>query len=156
MASFRKDLDAELAQALTSELHGQSKQTFDKTVETHWHLTQHNFLVNAGGAAAVLAYLGSSLGNKFAIWPLLCFLAGIVASGLEVRALLSIYGALHKDALTRLRGFMNNSTPAEEAVPKQGIANCATAVNYWSGVVSQSSFVLGVVLGVSFYLWYAP
>ena len=91
MSLYRKDLDEELSNALTSELHAQTKQTFDKVVETDWRLTQHNFLINAGGAAAVLAYLGASSSSKFAILSLLCFLVGVVASGIEIRMLLSSY-----------------------------------------------------------------
>jgi hypothetical protein len=67
MPDYRQDIDKDLVKDIDAELHAQTKQTFDKVVETDWRLTQHNFLINAGGAAAMLAYLGSSSASKFAI-----------------------------------------------------------------------------------------
>ena len=156
MPDYRKDLDEDLVKALDAELHAQTKQTFDKVVETDWRLTQHNFLINAGGAAAVLAYLGSSSDSKFAIWSLLIFVVGVIASGVEIRALLQVYGGLHKDALRRLNGFMHNTLSTDEITPKEGIAPIASKMNHWSGIVSQGSFVLGVAVGLVLYFCNAP
>lgn len=155
MSDYRKNLDEDLAKALDAELHTQTKQTFDKVVETDWRLTQHNFLINAGGAAAVLAYLGSSSSSKFAIWPLLLFVVGVIASGIEIRALLQVYRSLHKDALRRLNGFMRNTLSTDEITPK-GIAPIASRVNHWSGLAAQASFVLGVGVGLVLYFCNAP
>lgn len=156
MPDYRQDLDKDLAKALDVELHAQTKQTFDKVVETDWRLTQHNFLINAGGAAAVLAYLGSSSASKFAIWPLLIFVAGVIASGIEIRALLRVHETLHKDALHRLNGFIYNKLSTDEIAPKEGIAPIPSKVNHWSGIVSQASFVLGVAVGMALYFCNAP
>ena len=156
MAQFRKDMDEETANAVAGELHSQTKQTFEKIVETDWRLTQHNFLVNAGGSAAVLAYLGTSSSSKFAIWSLVCFLVGIIASGVEIRALLAIYSGLRKDAGDRLNGFMNNKIAAESAVPDRNVAKVPSQINHWAGWVSQISFVLGVVVGLFLFFCYAP
>jgi hypothetical protein len=156
MPNYRKDLDEDLVKALDAELHAQTKQTFDKVVETDWRFTQHNFLINAGGAVAVLAYIGSSSDSKFAIWSLLLFVVGVIASGVEIRALLREYGSLHKDALRRLSGFMHNTLSIDEITPKDGIAPLATKVNHWSGVVAQGSFVLGVGVGLVLYFCNVP
>jgi len=152
MAPYRKDMEEETAIAIANELRSQTKQTFDKIVETDWRLTQHNFLVNAGGSAAALAYLGTSAGSKFAVWSLLCFLVGVIASGVEIRALLAVYNGLHNDALNRLSGFMNNQLPLEKAVPIAKITKIPSRVNHWSGWVAQISFVLGVVTGLKLFL----
>lgn len=156
MSDYRKDLDDELVKAIDAELHAQTKQTFDKIVETDWRLIQHNFLINAGGAAAVLAYLSSSSGSKFAIWSLLTFVVGVIASGIEIRALLRVYSRMHEDALRRLNGFMHNTLSTNEITPREGIAPIASKVNRWSGIVSQSSFVLGVTVGLVLYFCKAP
>ena len=155
MAQFRKDMDAETANAVVGELHSQRKQTFEKIVETDWRLTKHNFLVNAGGSTAALAYLGTSSSSKFAIWSLVCFLVGVIASGAEIRALLAIYSGLRKDAWERLDGFMNNKITAENAVPDQNVVKVPSKINHWAGWVSQISFVLGVVVGLFLFFCYA-
>ncbi len=152
MAQYRKDMEEETANAVAGELHSQTKQTFEKIVETDWRLTQHNFLVNAGGAGAVLAYLGTSSSSKFAVWSLLCFLVGVIASGAEIRALLAIYSGLHKDASNRLNGFMSNQLSVEEAVPKQGVVKLPGKINHWTGWAAQISFVLGVIVGLVLFL----
>lgn len=156
MATKRKDMEQETAIAISNELHSQTKQTFDKIVESDWRLTQHNFLVNAGGSAAVLAYLGTSTSSKFAVWSLLFFLVGVIASGIEIRALLAVYNGLHNDALNRLNGFMKNDLPIERTVPIADITKIPSRINHWSGWVSQISFILGVVVGVILFLWCTP
>lgn len=148
MDEYRKDLDPEVAAAIGEELSAQARQCFDKVIETDWRLTQHNFLANAGGAAAVLAYLGTTPTPKFAVWPLILFLIGIIASGVEIRALLSVYSALHKDALRRRARFMSNELRVKESVPAPGIAGWASCINHWSGVVAQVSFILGMAVGL--------
>jgi hypothetical protein len=156
MVQYRKDMEEETVNAIANELHSQTKQTFDKVVETDWRLTQHNLLVNAGGSAAVLAYLGTSASSKFAVWSLLCFLVGVIASGVEIRALLAIYSELHNDALNRLSGFMKNELPVEKAIPSTTITKVPSRVNHWSGWVAQTSFVLGVGVGLFLFLCYTP
>ena len=151
MSDYRKDLDEDLVKALDVELHAQTKQNFDKLVEIDRWLTQHNFLINAGGATAILAYLGSSSNSKFAIWSLLLFVVGVIASGVEIRALLRVYDSLHKDALRRLNGFMHNTLSTDEITPEEGLAPIASKINHWSGVVAQGSFVLGVSVGLALY-----
>jgi hypothetical protein len=156
MDKYQRDLDPEVAAAIANELSAQTRQCFDKVIETDWRLTQHNFLMNAGGAAAVLAYLGSTPTPRFAIWPLLLFLIGVVASGIEIRALLSVYDALHKDALRRRAGFTSNELRVKESVPTAGVTGCASHINHWSGVVSQVSFVLGVAVGTWMFFTAVP
>lgn len=153
---MKDQLSDDLAAAIGDELAAQCRQCFDKVVETDWRLTQHNFLMNAGGVAALLAYIGSNPNATFAIWPLICFLVGIIASGVEIRALLKTYSALHSDALRRREGFMMNRLSVADSVPKEGVAGKAAVINHWSGVISQTAFVLGVVWGVVMYLYAAP
>jgi hypothetical protein len=82
--------------------------------------------------------------------------AGVIASGIEIRALLRVYETLHKDALQRLNGFMYNKLSTEEIVPREGIAPIASKVNHLSDIVSQASFVLGVTVGIALYFCNVP
>jgi hypothetical protein len=86
---YRKNLDEELSNALTSELLAQTKQTFDKVVETDWRLTQHNFLLRL---YCIPWYFFKCKVRRLA-FALLS--VGVVASGAIVRVLVAIYGALH-------------------------------------------------------------
>ena len=152
MAQYRKDMKEEIANAIADELRSQKEQTFEKIVETDWRLIQYNFLVNAGGAAAALAYLGTSSSSRFVVWSLLCFLVGVIASGAEIRALLAVYSGLNRDALDRLNGFMNNRLSAEAAVPKLDVVKVPSRINHWAGRTAQIFFVLGVVVGLVLFL----
>ena len=156
MPQLRKDMQDETANTIAGELHSETKEIFSKVVETDWRFTQHNFLVNAGGAVAVLAYLGTSSSSKFAIWPLLCFLVGVVASGIEIRMLLASYRILYIDALNRLNGFMKSELPAEQTAPSASVARVQGTINKISGWIAQVSFLLGVAVGLFLYFCNAP
>jgi len=156
MDETRNKLHPDFAAAMGKELSAQVRLCFDKSVETNWRLVQHNFLVNAGGSAATLAYLGTEPTAIFAIWPLLCFLIGVVTSGVEIRSLLSIYGALYKDARRRHTGFTADKLSVKELSPSSDVAKCADRINQWSGWIAQAVFVVGVVVGVILYPIYAP
>jgi hypothetical protein len=58
MPDLRSQLDPEVQRRADKELTSQVDRSFEEGIETGHKLTQHNFLVNAGGAAAVLAYMG--------------------------------------------------------------------------------------------------
>ena len=156
MDERREQLTPDTADAIAQELSEQCRETFQKVVETDWRLTQHNFLVNAGGSAAVLAFLGSGARPTYAGWALVLFLVGVVASGIEVRALVDVYAALHNDAIRRRSGFMSNELAVRDSVPKPGLAGKAATINHWSGVVSQFAFILGVIVGLWGYFFHTP
>jgi len=143
------ELEPEVGQPVLSTLSDQVRESFDKIVETDKWLTQHNFLVNAGGAAAVLGYIGTSPSSTYAVFPLLIFLIGVVASGIEIRGLLSIYGHLHEDALRRRGGFVSDQINVKEAATIKDVPKWSKRANHWSGVVAQLSFVLGCIVGIS-------
>jgi len=146
------ELEPEVGQPILNTLSDQSRESFDKIVETDKWLTQHNFLVNAGGAAATLGYLGASPNSSFAIFPLLLFLIGIIASGIEIRGLLSIYSHLHKDALRRRGEFVSDEISVKEAASVEKVPIWSVRANHWSGIASQLSFVGGSVIGIIVYV----
>ena len=145
-------LDPEGGNSISNTLASQSRESFDKIVETDKWLTQHNFLVNAGGAVAVLGYLGTTPSSSFAILPLVIFLIGIIASGIEIRGLISMYGHLHKDAIKRRSGFVNDEMSVREASAAEKVPQSIARINHWSGLISQGAFVLGSVVGVLGYV----
>jgi cytochrome c biogenesis protein CcdA len=142
-------LDPATAAAISDTLSAQALHAFDKVVETDKWLTQSNFLVNTGGAIAVMSYLGTSHTSHFAIFPLVIFLVGIVASGIEIRALLKVYGFLHQDALRRREGFVTEKLSVGEAATVREIPGIWRKLNGWCGVASQVAFVLGATAGVA-------
>src|SRR3990172_7994911 len=152
MDEFYKDLPPDLAATIVDELSSQARQTFDKVVETDWRLTQHNLLVNAGGAAAILAYLGSDPTPTFPIWPLACFVVGVAASGTEIRALLQVYSSLNEDALRRRAEFVENKLRVKDLGPPVNVGGCAANINHWCGWLAQVAFVAGVVVGITLYV----
>lgn len=142
------ELDKGTAEELSSILAGQVNTSFSALVETDKWLTQHNFLVNAGGAAAVLSYLASNPPPTFAIVPLSIFALGVIASGIEIRFLMKIHGELHKDAIRRRTGFVSDKLSVIQAADVQAPTNVTKNVNHYSGLVSQISFIVGAVVGI--------
>ncbi|PLW83238.1 hypothetical protein CWI75_07465 [Kineobactrum sediminis] len=123
-----------------------------KFIESSWRLTQHNFISNAGGAVAVLGYMGASNAGGWAVYPLLLFALGIISSTVEVRALLSTYACLYEatsDVLERIlgRSFGLNDTKLDT----KG-SNVAGNVNKYASYLSQTSFIVGVLVGGYFYV----
>ena len=143
------ELDSSVGESVLKALSRQAREAFDKIVETNKWLTQYNFLVNAGGAAAILAYLGTDPTPTFAVLPLIIFLFGVIASGIEIRGLLEIYGHLQNDALRRQRGFVSDKLTVQEAASVEEVPIVAMRINHWSGIISQAAFILGCVVGVA-------
>ena len=146
----RNQLDPETQLRANEELTAVNR-SFEELISIGHKLTQHNFLVNAGGAAAVLAYIGSTPGAGFAMWPLACFLVGVVATGVELRSLATFFEALHKDAIHRRAEFRKGKLDLSDAVPPPDLGR-PTRVHYWSRQFAQWAFPVGVTLGVIFYL----
>lgn len=142
-----KDLSADAFRALDDELKGECSEAFQKLIETHSRITQHNFLTNAGGAAAVLAYLSTNPTPTFAFISLFIFTAGTIASGIEIKSLGNIYAAIHLDALRRRRGFNNNSLKLEDCVPPADLAKRDGTINRYAGNFSQLCFAVGALAG---------
>ena len=150
MSDLRSQLPPDIQQAADQEFTSQVKQAFDSIVTIDGRLTQHNFLVNAGGAVAVLAFIGARPYAGFSFWPLGLFLLGVVASGVELRALLIWSSHLHNDAMERRRKFAADTLPLSQAVPAADLAKWWRRLNHWSGICSQVCFIFGTVAGLLF------
>lgn len=96
----------------------------------------------------MLGYLGSTPTPTHAIFPLVIFIIGIIASGIEIRGLLGIYSHLHKDALKRRGGFISDEFTVREAATVEVVPKKYTRANQWSGYISQASFILGCIVAV--------
>jgi len=142
------DLDPETSVTLSNIIMDQMRETFLKVIETEKWLTQHNFLVNAGGSAAVLTYLASDPTPTFAIFPLVIFLTGIFASGIEIRTMLYIYSHLHLDAARRREGWSSGEYTVEESSSVKLTKPYIHNLNHWSGIYAQIAFLVGSLVGV--------
>lgn len=148
MGNLRSELDPDTREKADAELTSQVNRAFDELIETARKLSQHSFLVNSGGAAAILAFIGTNPDASFAFLPLIFFLVGVVASGLELRFLLKSLAALHRDAISRRSEFVLDRLPLTNAGPVANVGSWDTKLSGWSGDVAQASFPLGVVLGI--------
>ena len=145
---LRKNIgDPELLERMDAELRAQVADSFSHLLATDQKLTQYSFLVNSGGAAAVLAFLGAAEPASFAWWPLGCFLVGAIASGLELRFHLWWLAELNSDAARRQSEFHAGTLPFNEAVPSPEIGKWRRRIHHWSGLVAQATFPLGVLAG---------
>ena len=148
MTDLRDNLDPDYRSQADAMLTSQVEESFEELVDTGRKLRQQNFLVNAGGAAALLAYLGTGKASDAHIWPLLVFLTGLVSGGIELRALFNFYGTLHTDAIERRGRFTANEVGFGNSAPPDDIGKCGRTIAKWSGYISQWSFPIGVIVGL--------
>jgi hypothetical protein len=136
---------------VVDELTEQVNRCFEEFLAASYKLSQHNFLVNAGGATAVLAYIGSTSDATFAILPLVCFLVGIIACGVELRSLSTFFNVLRQDAIRRRVGFARGEIDLPNAAPPPDLGQ-PTWVHRVSAFIARWAFPAGVALGMIFYL----
>lgn len=142
------ELEPARAARLAEVLNGQSREAIDAIHELDRRLTQTNFLTNGGAAAATLALLAGNIEPQVVYVPLAFFVTGLVATGLEIRYLMKYWAVLFKDATRRHRGFMADELTVKEAgTTNDSEGKLYQAINHWAGVVAQSTFVLGALVG---------
>lgn len=86
------ELSPNLRQKIDDALVKERDRAFEEIFKLDSNLTNNNFLVNTGGAAATLAFMGAKTGAAEAVWPLMFFTIGLIATGFEIRALLYYFG----------------------------------------------------------------
>ncbi|MGH8614073.1 MAG: hypothetical protein ACREYF_19110 [Gammaproteobacteria bacterium] len=129
----------------------QQIQTFDE------RLTKINFFTNGGAAVATVALLGIEKIELFLVMvPLAFFVLGVIATVIELRALLSYWGYLLKDAIRRHQGFLDNQLSVKECLVEPSIGSWPKKLNHWAGVIAQLAFVAGVVSGIVGFVCAAP
>jgi len=133
MEGSRNELDPRMRAEADAELTAQVNQAFNERVETTRKLSQHSFLVNSGGAVATLAFVGNNPNASFALVPLIFFLVGVIASGMELRFLLKSLVSLHHDAIDRRSRFALDRLPLSKAMPGANVGSPHTKRSAWSG-----------------------
>lgn len=149
MKETYKQLDSATAKNISAELRQQSDEVLSFISELDKRLTNTNFLTNGGGAVSVLTFIGTGISSSpLSNYALMCFVLGIIATGIELRALLIFWGKLHKDSSRRLNGWLNNELSVEECHIPKNLASIYTTINDVAGWASQLFFILGVLIGV--------
>lgn len=146
-------LPEENQELIRSEVLRQMNELTEKVTETNWKLTQHNFISNAGGAIAILGFLGTDNAGSWAIYPLLIFAIGLVSSTIEVRALHEVYSELHKAVSANFANISGRDFTAQDAMPEKGTGKLPGTVNKYASYISQACFILGVVCGGGGYVF---
>jgi len=95
------ELDKDSADKIQNELTEQCSLTFYHSLDAGWKLTQHNFLVNAGGSTALLAILNKNESVKYLIIVLVIFILGTLAAIIETWSLKNVLDNLNKNARER-------------------------------------------------------
>src|SRR5690242_14543309 len=91
-------IKAEDRHRVSEILDGQNRRMLELILESDSLLTRYIFLTNAGGAVAMLTFIGTKQASSSYEWlPLVCFVLGVIASGVEVRALAIVRGGLQRD-----------------------------------------------------------
>lgn len=141
------ELNPERAQRIADTLKGQQREGFEAVSEYDKRITTHNFVTNGGGAVACLTYLGTGTDSTHIEVALVIFTIGVIAVGIELRAMLTIWSALTSDAGRRHRGFLTNLLTVADASKSAPNNQCARYTNHVAGWVSQLMFIVGVVVG---------
>lgn len=146
---INKALDHE---ALYKTISKQADRNFEEIKRLDSLLSRYGFLVNAGGAATTLAFIGTSEGRAdIAVIPLVFFIVGLIATGFEIRTLLKLTGDRYGYISSRrelLRTKKIEDIQIEKILFPPDFGKGLRNANHWSGVISQGAFILGAVLGV--------
>lgn len=151
MAEMNKkasELNPDFREKIEDALMKERDQAFEEIFKLDANLTNNNFLVNAGDAAATLAFIGAKTGTAVAVWPLMFSTIGLIATGLEIRALLYYFGECHGDAVRRREEFASDKITVRECLPTNNTGKFYSRMNHWSGWVSQGSFIIGSLIGI--------
>ncbi|MBC8553419.1 MAG: hypothetical protein H8D23_27700 [Candidatus Brocadiales bacterium] len=149
MNKSMKDFEPEFQKKFSNVLSDQIKETFNKMEETAKSHTQHTFLVNAGGATAVLAFIGTKTGTNSAIWPLFFFVIGVIACGVQLLMMVYVHKFLFNDAIIRRNKFYEKDATLEDITPKvSDIENLIyQKIASWACFTAHGSFIVGVIIG---------
>ncbi len=148
------EFSTQTKKAIKDELHAQLKPTFGRFENAAKIYTQHIFIVNAGGSAATLAFLGTKTGSSFAIWPLLFFAAGVIACGFKLLAAFYLEKRTFYLVLN-LGDKFSKTNKIEDLYPKEGEMEKWTScrIGYWASFIAHGLFIAGVIAGGFAYLW---
>lgn len=143
------ELKPEAQMALMNQLRDQANEAFNKMEEVGKLHTQHLFLVNAGGAVAVLAFIGAKTNSAFAIWPLMFFVVGVIACGIQLLMMIYVYKELFNGALIRRNKFEEEDATVEDILPKVEDVNdlIYQIIARRAYFTAQGSFIVGVFAG---------
>lgn len=144
MKELRSQLEPERADAIDSVLGNQQRESFAWMRSLDEQLTRTNFLTNGGAAIAVLTFIGTGHASAAMFGSLAVFAVGVVATGVELRALLAFSAALQADAHRRRNGFMNDDLRVEQLMVPIDLGKGSRRTNQVAGWVAQLAFVVGV------------
>lgn len=148
MDQHYRDLPMETAKHLSDILLMKGREALDISLELDKRLTNTNFLTNGGGAVATLTFLTTNSSIPSLKIALVLFTLGVVATGIELRALLKFFHTVHEDAIRRHCEFIGNSMTAREAgLGDEGVGRVYKQVNSFAGYFSQLCFISGVLVG---------
>lgn len=149
------ELDPQISEGLSQYVVDEGAKMLERLTELDTRLTNTNFLTNGGGAVAILTFMGSN-SDPIPILvkiSLLLFALGVIATGIEVRALLIYFGKVAKSNSERNRSFNQGLITVKElgTVP-DNVGAISKYVNHYAGWLSQILFCLGVALSAISFL----
>ncbi len=149
MTKFINKLKDETQTALRNQLEDQVKHSFDKLEDVSKLNTRHVFLVNAGGATATLAFIGTKTSSTFAIWPLLFFVVGVIACGIQLLMTTYVHKEIFEDTLIRRDKFYKENSTVEDILPKiEEVTNSKfQKIARKAYFTAHGSFIVGILSG---------
>ena len=145
---LRKDLDRESIERAFAHISREGESMLERLQDLDKRLTNTNFLTNGGGAVAVLSFFGNHPESVALKVALMLFTLGVIATGVEMRAMLLYFAAVSQDNHQRLQAFMSNQIGLiSYGQIHPSIGRLPKLLNHYAGVTSQLLFILGVVVG---------
>jgi len=150
---LKNELPSEVIGEISSFIIRNNDKMLDRLSELDKRLTNTNFLTNGTGAVAVLTFMGSNPAPTLIKIALITFTLGIIATGIELRALLVYFRKISEDNHRRNQGFYSNKLTAKKVgIIPENVGKTTMLINHYAGWVSQLLFVVGVILGVTSFL----
>lgn len=123
-----------------------AKYMQEKVAELDVRLSRNNLLTNGAAAIALLAFISTGNAPPYSAVPLIIFVVGVIASGIEVRSQMNYFGVVHKRILAQKSTVRSNEFDFEDfrkQYPKELFYKYAEHVLGW---ISQLSFMAGVAI----------
>lgn len=118
--------------------------------------THYNFLVNSGGSAAVLAFLGTGTNSAFAIWPLMFFTIGLILCGIGLFAKVYLENGMFYKISDAKGKLIDNSAKTLKDIDIGDVKKWYSyQIAKYANYTAFGAFVVGVIIGGITYNWEA-
>ncbi len=148
---FNNSVPKEIIQQKVDSINYRWKELYELEVKYGDDAMKYLFYVNAGGAAAVLAFIGTSspaIGNLCSIkFSLILFAVGLILDGLLIAFQLHRAGSIFDQWRNDANAYYNQQKKYSELINADDDRSDRSKMAFVLGYFSLGAFILGLIFG---------